>query len=96
MGVIIPAILFAITPLRRKPAVLFSGALMVVLFGVVLNRFNVGIIGLLPYTGNIYFPSWMEFVVTITLVSLGVIAFGLAAKYLPVFPDHPEGEHVAG
>jgi Ni/Fe-hydrogenase subunit HybB-like protein len=93
LGVIVPAILFAITPLRKSPAVLFSGALMVVLFGVVLNRLNVGIIGLLPYTGNIYTPSWMEFVVTLTLVSLGVIAFGLAAKYLPVFPE--EGEHAA-
>ena len=94
LGVIVPAILF-ITPLRKRPAVLFSGALMVVLFGVVLNRFNVGIVGLLPYSGNIYIPSWMELVVTLTLVSLGVIAFGLAAKYLPVFPDPAEGEHVA-
>ena len=91
LGVIIPAILFAIKPLRQKPAVLFAAALMVVLFGVVLNRLNVGIIGLLPYTGNIYQPSWMEVVVTLTLVSFGVIAFGLAAKYLPVFPK--EGEH---
>ncbi len=87
LGVIIPAILFAIAPLRKRPAVLFSGALMVVLFGVILNRLNVGIIGLLPYTGNIYTPSWMEFVVTVTLVSVGVITFGLAAKYLPVFPE---------
>jgi Ni/Fe-hydrogenase subunit HybB-like protein len=93
LGVIVPAIIFAIKPLRYKPAVLFGGALMVVLFGVVLNRLNVGIIGLLPYTGNIYSPSWMEVVVTITLVSAGVIAFGLAAKYLPVFPE--EGEHAA-
>jgi hypothetical protein len=29
----------------------------------------------------------MEIVVTITLVSFGVIAFGLAAMYLPVFPE---------
>jgi Ni/Fe-hydrogenase subunit HybB-like protein len=61
--------------------------MMIVLFGIVLNRFNVGIIGLLPYSGNIYSPSWMEVVVTVTLVSLGVIVFGLAAKYLPVFPE---------
>ena len=93
LGVIVPAIIFAIKPLRYKPAVLFGGALIVVLFGIVLNRLNVGIIGLLPYTGNIYSPSWMEVVVTITLVSAGVIAFGLAAKYLPVFPE--EGEHAA-
>ncbi len=90
LGIIIPAILFAIRPLRYKPAVLFSGAAMVVLFGIVLNRLNVNITGLLPYTGNIYVPSWMEIVVTITLTSFGVIAFALAAKYLPVFPK--EGE----
>jgi Ni/Fe-hydrogenase subunit HybB-like protein len=87
LGVIVPAILFAIRPLRYKPGVLFGGASLVVLFGVVLNRLNVGMIGLWPYTGYIYFPSWMEVVVTITLVSLGVMAFGLAARYLPLFSD---------
>jgi Ni/Fe-hydrogenase subunit HybB-like protein len=90
LGVLAPALLFAIGPLRRKPLVLFSTALMVVLFGVILNRLNVSIIGLWSYTGNVYFPSWMEFVVTITLVSLGVIAFGLAARYLPVFDGEKE------
>jgi Ni/Fe-hydrogenase subunit HybB-like protein len=93
LGVIVPMILFAIKPLRQKPAILFGGALMVVLFGIVLNRLNVGIIGLLPYTGDVYVPSWMEIVVTLTLVSFGVTAFGLAARYLPVFPD--ESEHAA-
>jgi Ni/Fe-hydrogenase subunit HybB-like protein len=90
LGVILPMVLFAIPALRRKAGVLFGGALLVVVFGVVLNRLNVGIIGLLPYTGNVYAPSWMEFAVSIMLVMLGVIAFGLAAKYLPVFPE--EGE----
>jgi Ni/Fe-hydrogenase subunit HybB-like protein len=87
LGVLLPATLFAIKPLRHRPVVLLGGALMVVLFGVVLNRLNVGIVGLWPYTGQVYFPSWMEVVVTITLVSFGVIAFGLAARYLPVFPE---------
>jgi Ni/Fe-hydrogenase subunit HybB-like protein len=87
LGVVTPAILFAIRPLRYKPSILFGGALLVVIFGVILNRVNVSMIGLLPYTGNIYFPSWMEFVVTITLTSFGVIAFALAVKYLPIFPD---------
>jgi Ni/Fe-hydrogenase subunit HybB-like protein len=90
LGVIIPTILFAIKPLRHKPAVLFGGALMVVLFGIVLNRLNVGIIGLLPYTGNIYSPTWMEVLVSLTLVSFGVIAFGMAARYLPIFPEERE------
>jgi Ni/Fe-hydrogenase subunit HybB-like protein len=87
LGVITPAILFTIRPLRRKPAVLFGGALLIVVFGVVLNRLNISLTGLWPYTGYIYLPSWMEIIVTVTLVSFGVIAFGLAVKYLPVFPD---------
>jgi Ni/Fe-hydrogenase subunit HybB-like protein len=85
LGVVVPMALFANKSLRHKPPVLLGGALMVVIFGVVLNRLNVSVIGLLPYTGNIYSPSWMEIALPITLVSFGVIVFGLAARYLPVF-----------
>jgi Ni/Fe-hydrogenase subunit HybB-like protein len=42
------------------------------------------------YAGYVYFPSWMELAVTITLVSFAVIAFGLAAKHLPIFPEEHE------
>jgi Ni/Fe-hydrogenase subunit HybB-like protein len=87
LGVILPAILFAVKPLRYRPAVLFGGAMLVVIFGVILNRLNVSWIGLLPYSGKIYFPSWMEIVVSITFIIVGIFAFGLAARYLPVFPD---------
>lgn len=93
LGVVVPIILFAIKPLREKRAVLFVGAMLVVVFGVVLNRLNVSVIGLLPYTGDIYSPSWMEIAMPITLVSVGVIAFWLAAKYLPIFPE--EEKHAA-
>jgi Ni/Fe-hydrogenase subunit HybB-like protein len=87
LGVIVPAILFAIKPLRYKPAVLFSGALMAVLFGIILNRLNVSIVGMWSYAGYVYFPSWMELAVTVTLITFAVIAFGMAAKYLPIFPE---------
>jgi Ni/Fe-hydrogenase subunit HybB-like protein len=39
------------------------------------------------YAGYVYFPSWMELAVTVTLVTFAVIAFGLAARYLPIFPE---------
>jgi Ni/Fe-hydrogenase subunit HybB-like protein len=87
LGGVVPILLFSIRPLRRKPAALFTGAAMVVLFGIVLNRLNVSMIGLYPYTGVIYTPSWMEIVVSVTIISLGVLAFGAAARYLPVFPE---------
>lgn len=87
LGVITPIVLFAVKPLRLKPNVLFTGAALVVVFGIALNRLNVSWIGLLPHTGPIYVPSIMEVTITVSLVCLGVIAFGLAAKYLPVFPE---------
>jgi Ni/Fe-hydrogenase subunit HybB-like protein len=87
LGVILPMIIFAIKPLRSKPGVLFGTAAMVVVFGILLNRVNTTIIGLYPYADTIYVPSWMEFMVTITLTSFGVIAFALMARYLPVFKE---------
>ena len=82
-----PALLFSIRPLREKMGVLFGGAALVVLFGIVLNRLNVSMIGLYPYTGMIYVPSWMEIVVTVTIIAFAVLAFGAIARYFPVFPE---------
>ena len=87
VGALLPAVLFSIRPLRERGSVLFVGALLVVLFGIVLNRLNVSMIGLYPYTGYVYTPSWMEITVSVTIISFGVLAFGLIAKYLPVFPS---------
>jgi Ni/Fe-hydrogenase subunit HybB-like protein len=93
LGGVVPIAIFASKTLRRKPGALLAGAALVVLFGIVLNRLNVSMIGLYPYTGVIYTPSWMEILVTVTIISLGVLAFGTAARYLPVFPE--EAKHGA-
>jgi len=64
-----------------------------VVAGVTLNRLNVAWFGLLPATGADYVPSWIELVVVLNLVSVGVVIFALAAKYLPLFEHydpHPE------
>lgn len=81
---------------RRRWA--FAAAIPVIL-GVILNRLNVAWIGLLPGTGAHYAPSWIETTVTLNLVSVGVVLFGIAARYLPLF-EHATvatevGHHVA-
>jgi Ni/Fe-hydrogenase subunit HybB-like protein len=94
LGGVVPILLFSVKSLREKPAAVFAGAVMVVLFGIVLNRLNVSMIGLYSYTGVIYTPSWMEIVISVTIISLGVLAFGTAARYLPVFPEEAgQGAH---
>jgi Ni/Fe-hydrogenase subunit HybB-like protein len=71
---------------RRRWA--FAAAIPVIL-GVNLNRLNVAWIGLLPATGSNYFPSWIEITVVLNLLSFGVVLFGIAARYLPLF-EHPD------
>jgi Ni/Fe-hydrogenase subunit HybB-like protein len=59
---------------------------------VVLHRLNVAWFGMLPAAGVFYVPSWQELAITVGLVSVGVIVFGLVARYMPLF--HYE-EHAA-
>lgn len=90
LGVLVPMIIFAIPSLRRKSRWLFTGAVLIVVFGVVLNRLNVSIVGMWPWSGEVYLPSWMEVVVTAAIISFGISIFALAARHLPVFPAEHE------
>jgi Ni/Fe-hydrogenase subunit HybB-like protein len=92
-GVILPAILFSMESVRKSRSRLFWSAMLVV-GGVVLNRFNVSLLALSPRPGTTYFPHWMELAVTVGIVSAGVLAFTLANRYLPV--THHEEAPQAG
>jgi Ni/Fe-hydrogenase subunit HybB-like protein len=86
IGVIIPVILYPFRSFRETRAGILSLSILVLL-GVILNRLNVTIFGMWASAGVSYFPTWMEFSITIGLISLGVLLYRLAVKFLPVFPD---------
>jgi Ni/Fe-hydrogenase subunit HybB-like protein len=90
-GVIAPMVLFSLPAVRRSNGLLLLSA-MLVIGGVVMNRFDVSLVGLARPEGVGYFPNWMEFVVTIGIVAAGVTAFGLVARNLPLFGEHAHGE----
>jgi len=91
VGVILPMTIFLIHRLRRKPGWLFAASAMVV-FGVVLNRVNVFIIGYKPLFGNgPYVPAIPEVVVTVGLISLLILIYRAWVFIFPILPD--EGEH---
>lgn len=90
-GVIAPLILLALPAVRRSRTALFWSALLVVL-GLVLNRFNASLIALAPRPGTVYFPHPLEFSISIAVVSAGVLAYILANRYLPI----TQPEAVAG
>ena len=89
LGVVLPLILFSIPKVNQSRKGLFISALLVVL-GLVFNRFNVSIMQLMIRPGYSYFPSFGEFAVSIGLVSGGIIVFMLANKFLPVVEHHEE------
>jgi len=90
-GVILPMVLFSLPAVRRSSGWLLVGALLVI-GGVVMNRFDVSLAGLSRPPGVGYFPAWSEFAVTLAIIAAGVSAYGLVARYLPLFGEHPHVE----
>jgi Ni/Fe-hydrogenase subunit HybB-like protein len=89
MAMVGPIVLLSIKKLRNSPGGLYFIAVMVVL-GFITNRLNVSITGMEGAAGGHYLPKWTEFAITGMIVAAGFALFGLAAKYLPIFPDEKE------
>lgn len=89
VGVIAPVVLLSMKGWRESLNRIFA-VNIVVISGVLLNRLNVAIFGVYRSqsgTGFGYSPSWMEFVVTLAFISIAVVGFKAAAKYLRVLPE---------
>lgn len=86
--VIVPALLFALPRLRQAQWAQWSGAGIGV-FGVVLDRINVG--GLVhPGRGaGVYVPSWTELSVSAGVVSGAALAFLFALERFKVWEHRP-------
>ncbi len=85
LAIISPMILLAQRRVRKSANGLYFAAVLVVL-GFITNRMNVSITGFEGSTGVRYFPKWSELAVTGMIIAVGFAAFGLAVKYLPIFP----------
>ena len=66
-------------------AVFWSSVLVVA--GIIFNRFNVGLFGLATRSGYTYTPHWMEIVISVGLVADAMLVIWLAYRYLPVHTD---------
>jgi Ni/Fe-hydrogenase subunit HybB-like protein len=86
IGAILPLILFSLPAIRRSRKALSWSALPVIA-GLVLHRFNVSLIALTPRTGTFYFPHLLEFVISISIIAGGILAYVMANRYLPVLPQ---------
>jgi Ni/Fe-hydrogenase subunit HybB-like protein len=92
LSLIAPLILLSRRSIRQSASGLYLTAVLVVL-GFITNRLNVSITGLESAAGMHYVPKWTEIAVTGAIIAAGFALFGLATKYLPIFPA--EAEHIA-
>ena len=80
---LLPSLMFAYGS-RHGRVKLVRVASIVAVLGVVLNRLDVSIIAFnwkQPFT---YFPSWMELVGSVTIVTLGLVTFRWIVNRMPV------------
>ena len=89
LSLIVPLILLSRKRLRQQPGGLYLVSVLVVL-GFITNRLNVSITGLESAAGMHYIPKWTEMAVTGAIIAAGFALFGLATKYLPIFPAEHE------
>ena len=84
VGVIIPLRMFLSSSVRQSTTGLYIAS-MLVIFGVVLNRFNNFIIAYNPpYTESSYFPSIGEIFVTLGFIALEILVYRAFVMIFPI------------
>lgn len=91
IGVVTPIILLSWRAIRQSRRGVFWSSVLVIL-GLVLNRFNVSMLALGMRPGFTYFPSWMEVAISVALVADALLVIWLSYRFLHI-AEH--GEAVA-
>lgn len=89
--VALPSFLYAMG-VREKSTRIIRIASFFAVAGIVLNRLNVSLVAFnwqLPADQR-YFPDWMEFAISIFIVTLIVTAYRFIATKMPVLYEHPD------
>ena len=82
----VPCVMLFQRRIRLNPGALYAAAVMVV-FGFIANRLNVGVTALEANSGTYYVPRWTEISITLAIVAAGFAIFRLIAQYFPVFEE---------
>jgi len=89
ISVIIPVIMFSIPKLRNHTAVQWIGSFMVV-FGMMLNRIDVGGLVMLGNTGDSYTPLLTEIMISLGIISIAALVFLFAIENFNIWELQPK------
>jgi len=87
--VLLPAFLYA-WGVREQNANIIRFTAIFTVAGIILNRINVSIIAFNWNAEVRYFPRWMEFAVTITIITFGLLMFRWIANRMPILYEHAD------
>jgi Ni/Fe-hydrogenase subunit HybB-like protein len=86
--VLFPMLLFFIS-YRKNKIGLIKMAAVITMMGMIINRLNVTVIGFKWDAGSHYIPSWMEIVVTLTVIFTEIWIFRWVINRMPVLRESP-------
>ncbi|NQU66273.1 MAG: Ni/Fe-hydrogenase cytochrome b subunit [SAR324 cluster bacterium] len=87
----LPSVLYAVGA-REKKRTLIKWTSALAVLGIIVNRLNVSVIAFnwhLP-SADRYYPSWMEIVITVFLVTVGVLLFRFIVTRMPILHEHKD------
>ena len=87
IGVITPLALYLSPEIRSSRSGLYWSSGLVVI-GLIWNRLNVSIVGMIVADWDTYFPFWAEIFITVGIFAIGLIAFRWAMVNLPILEHH--------
>ena len=93
IGVILPILLFSLPTVKQSRKLLFWTAILVII-GLIINRFNVSLLALEPRPGTSYFPHWMEFAISAGLIADALLIFMAANRVLPIMHHETTAQSV--
>ncbi|MBN1198539.1 MAG: polysulfide reductase NrfD [Bacteroidales bacterium] len=86
--ILLPMMLFYVS-YRKGNITLIRIASILTMLGIILNRLNVTVIGFKWDAPIHYIPSWMEIVVTLTVIFTEIWIFRWVIRRMPVLSDAP-------
>jgi len=87
--VLVPCFLF-IKGYQSKKINLIKISAVLTLVGIILNRLNVSVIAFKWYEAVRYYPTWMEIVVTLAVISAEIWVFRWIVNRMPILSDMPD------
>jgi Ni/Fe-hydrogenase subunit HybB-like protein len=90
--VLLPALLYAFGARANKVKLVRYAAVLTVL-GIIVNRLNVSVITFKWDQPTQYLPSWTEIVLTLAIITLGVMTYKWIVTRMPVLYKHPDYSH---